>query len=282
MCCLIDRVHKNNRVKDQIALNSFVKDVALTSFVKASNNMSKFVMNIVDNVIAISLNLPQEECSIINNELKKEVESWQRLTLEHTEETLHSGYKRNAPKHSVLVSKKKKETSSEKEIDVKTILLEMKKKFIPTIPKVEKYIPEPPDRKKIKHFEELKPHLTSYNSNLKEVDNCFLMNVYLYGRWLILAYEVYRYEKLICRNKELPSKFEQWIERNCDISRTSSYNYRNFAKLIQKSPKLVYCRVGMKYFIKHHDILLTYFTNNDSPWRHKLACSCDICLKYFK
>ena len=36
MCCLIDRVHKNNRVKDQIALNSFAKDVALTSFVKAS------------------------------------------------------------------------------------------------------------------------------------------------------------------------------------------------------------------------------------------------------
>ena len=67
------------------------------------------------------------------------------------------------------------------------------------------------------------------------------------------------------RNEKFPKNFETWVRNNCNISKTLSYNYRKFSKLVERAPKLVHCRVGLRYFVKRHNVLLTYFKNNESP-----------------
>ena len=174
-----------------------------------------------------------------------------------------------------------KKKQSKRTDAVKLILADLKKHFISSFPKLENnYIPEPPTRKNVKDFDELKPHLKSYSNYMNEVDNFGLKNSCLFGRWLTLAYSVYRYEKFVLGNDALPKNFETWVRNNCNISKTLSYNYRKFSKLVERAPKLVHCRVGLRYFVKRHNVLLTYFKNNESPWVHKHSCSCSVCKKY--
>ena len=67
-----------------------------------------------------------------------------------------------------------KKKQSKRTDAVKLILADLKKHFISSFPKLENnYIPEPPTRKNVKDFDELKPHLkssvTSFNF-LKRLD----------------------------------------------------------------------------------------------------------------
>ena len=48
------------------------------------------------------------------------------------------------------------------------------------------------------------------------------------------------------------------------------------------SPKLLNCRVNMTYFVKNHEILMTYFKSEEQIlWKHRLICTCDDCNSYF-
>ena len=239
----------------------------------------KFDMDIIDNAVTIEVNLPMEECEIINNQLMKGIEYWRLAAFRNLDQTLHVECENQAPKKVRLISKRKKYSS--KDIDIETILAELTGKYIPQFPKVERYIKDPPNRNKVKCFSELKTQLIQYGKYVKETENLFLKNVCLLGQWLTLGYKVYRYDKLVKRNKQLPLRFEKWILDNCGITKTMLYKYRNFAKLVCNAPKLIHCRVGLNYFVQHHDTLMTYFKDNESIWKHQLVCDCDSC-KTFK
>ena len=88
-------------------------------------------------------------------------------------------------------------------------MAELTGKYIPQFPKVERYIKDPPNRNKVKCFSELKTQLIQYGKYVKETENLFLKNVCLLGQWLTLGYKVYRYDKLVKRNKQLPLRFEK-------------------------------------------------------------------------
>ena len=34
-------------------------------------------------------------------------------------------------------------------------------------------------------------------------------------------------------------------------------------------PKLMNCKVNVTYFVKNHEILLNYFNELETPWKHK-------------
>ena len=53
--------------------------------------MSKtFYMDIVDNVVIIEVNLPMEECEIVNNKLMKSIEYWKLAAFRNLDQTLHA------------------------------------------------------------------------------------------------------------------------------------------------------------------------------------------------
>ena len=240
----------------------------------------KFDMDIIDNIIIMRVNIPDEECQIINKEINKGVDYWKKIALENVEESLKSECIKLAPK-SMKISSKNKIASKRTENNLNSILSELKSKYIPSFPEVEKYIPNPPDRKKVKTFKELESELKNHSSYVKDSNNFVLKNVCLLGQWLSLAYDVYRYDKLVNQREDLPKRFELWLRKHCKLSKTVSYNYRNFSTLVGKAPKIINCRLGLIYFIKHHDILSTYFRNNGGVWKHKLTCDCDMCEEYF-
>ena len=70
------------------------------------------------------------------------------------------------------------------------------------------------------------------------------------------------------RGKDLPGRFEDWIESECDMKKQTIYNYKNIYKLMKIAPKLMNCRVYMTYFVQHHEILINYFEEHDEPWKH--------------
>ena len=49
------------------------------------------------------------------------------------------------------------------------------------------------------------------------------------------------------------------------------------------APKLLNCRVNMKYFVKNYEILMGYFEENEEhiPWKHHFNCECETCDSYF-
>ena len=58
------------------------------------------------------------------------------------------------------------------------------------------------------------------------------------------------------RGKNLSSRFDDWMFRECKIKKQSIYNYKNLYKLMRIAPKLLNGRVNMTYFVKKPDILL--------------------------
>ena len=87
-----------------------------------------------------------------------------------------------------------------------------------------------------------------------------LKNKALFGRWLSVAGKAYRHDRFI-KEKKLPERFNDWRYRECRIKKQTIYNYRNLYELMRVAPKLLNCQVNMTYFVKNHEILITYFEN---------------------
>ena len=83
------------------------------------------------------------------------------------------------------------------------------------------------------------------------------------------------------RGKDLPGRFEDWIESECDMKKQTIYNYKNIYKLMKIAPKLVNCRVNMMYFVQYHEILINYFEEHDELWKHHVFCDYEACNSYF-
>ena len=126
-------------------------------------------------------------------------------------------------------------------------------------------------------FEELKTNLKS----MKEDENMNLRNKALFGGWISVARMVYRRDKLIKR-KSLPQQFDNWIYKEFGIRKQRIYDYINLYELMSVAPKLLNCRVNMTYFVKIHEILMTYFKSEEQIlWKNWFNCTCDVCNFYF-
>ena len=244
---------------------------------KITDKMSKkFVLNIENDTVTIEISLPKEECSIINNELSKEIDYWKGLTLENNENKLE--LESNAPKRHILIPRKVNET---KPVDIDAMMEYLRPAFINNNPDVRKYMVQAPKREDVLSFEEIADTLMKNAETLKEDDNCSLKNKFIFGGWLSLAYKIYRHDKYI-KNKKLPNRFEHWLLHNCYIRKQQAMNYRNFNKLAHLAPKLLHCRVSFTYFVKNHEIFTSYLEENiTSAWRHELYCKCNVCEQYF-
>ena len=93
------------------------------------------------------------------------------------------------------------------------------------------------------------------------------------GGWVLTAAKVLSRDKSV-GEKNLPSRFEDWLYKECKIKKETIYNYRNLYKLMSIAPKLMNCRVNMTCFVKNHENLLNYFEENEEqiPWKQRLLC----------
>ena len=69
-------------------------------------------------------------------------------------------------------------------------------------------------------------------------------------------------DKLI-KKKSLAERFDDWIYKEFGIRKQRIYDYINLYELMSVSPKLLNCRVNMTYFVKNHEILMTYFKSEE-------------------
>ena len=81
----------------------------------------------------------------------------------------------------------------------------------------------------------------------------------------------------------MPGRFEDWMYKECEMKKQTTYNYKNLYKFMKIAPKPTNCRVNMKYFLLNHDILFNYFNeeNEEQPWKHSVPCNCEVCNSYF-
>ena len=71
-------------------------------------------------------------------------------------------------------------------------------------------------------------------------------NVLLWG-WVLTAAKVIRRKKN--RGKNLPGRFEDWMESECCMKKQTIYNYKNVYNLMRIAPKPINYRVNMTYFV---------------------------------
>ena len=76
---------------------------------------------------------------------------------------------------------------------------------------------------------------------------------------------IYKRDKLI-EGKNLPQQFDDWMDKEFKIKKQTIYDYINLYELMSVAPKLLNCRVNMTYFVKNHEVLMTYFKSRQ--WKH--------------
>ena len=89
-----------------------------------------------------------------------------------------------------------------------------------------------------------------------------LKNKTLMGGWILTAAKVFRRDKNM-RGENLSGRFEDWRYRECGIKKQTIYNYKNLYKLMRLAQKLLNCTVNMTFFVKNHEILFSYFEENE-------------------
>ena len=132
----------------------------------------------------------------------------------------------------------------------------------------------------VSSFEEIFEELKTILKCVKEDENMNLRNKALFGGWTSVARMVYKRGKLIKR-KSLPQRFDDWMYKELEIRKQRIYDYINLYELMSVAPKLLNCRVNMTYFVKNHEILMTYSKSEEQIlWKHWFNCTCDSCNSY--
>ena len=115
-----------------------------------------------------------------------------------------------------------------------------------------------------------------------EVENMRIKNKALLGGWISTATKVFRDEENIS-GENLPSRFEEWMDKECGMKKQTSYNCKNLYRLMKIALKLMSCRVNTTNLLLNHNILFNYLNaeNEEQPWKHSVHCSCEVCNSYF-
>ena len=232
---------------------------------------------VVENVnLVIEIPLEQQTCDTVNIYVDGEVKYWKTLLEKHVKPENFEEYVTKSPKHTVLRRLRRNVKTGQLNID--TVLDELRKSYDRSVPESMNYISH---FQNVKSLQELIPHFGNVTAGFREIENFYLKNGYLFGKWLNAASKLYRYERFVKKNNGLPSTFEKWL-KPYGISKSKSETYRRLAKLVESAKKIVNCNVSVKYIMKHYIELLTYFQNEPTGvWSHDIDCTCDECTNYF-
>ena len=235
-----------------------------------------FNMELENANLVIEIPLEQQSCETVNLYINKEVMYWKTLLEKNVKPEKFKEYAEKSPKHTVLRRLKKNVKLKQPNIDL--VLNELRKNYDRSIPESMNYISR---FQNVKSLQELIPYFENVAAGFRKIENFYLKNGYLLGKWLNAANKLYRYERFVKKNNKLPSTFEKWL-KPYGISKSKSETYRRLAKLVESAGNIVNCNVSVKYIMKYFTELLTYFQNETgSVWNHEINCTCDKCINYF-
>ena len=227
----------------------------------------------------IEVNLSQEKIDFINDAYQKELQCSKKVALE----SVLTKNRRNqltdlAPLRVFLARK----AAIKNVKNVHEIILNLKSQYLTHNEEQIIFIQDILSQEDIHSFEAITDYLKTFSKCIKEDENMNLKNKVLFGGWISTAWKAYRQEKFM-GEKNLPRRFEDRIYRECGIKKQTTYNYKNLYKLMSVAAKLLNCRVNMTYFVKNHEILFTYFEENEEQisWKHKFYCACKDCISHF-
>ena len=106
-------------------------------------------------------------------------------------------------------------------------------------------------------FERMQEELKIISGHIKDAENMSLRNKALFGGSIAVERMVYKRDKLI-EGENLPQRFDYWMDKEFKIKKQTIYDYINLYALMSVAPKLLNCRVNMTYFVKNHEVLMTY------------------------
>ena len=138
-----------------------------------------------------------------------------------------------------------------------------------------------PSVEEVPSFEGIHKELKIILKYMKDGENMSLRNKALFGGWISVTRMVYKRDELI-EGKNLPQQFDNWMYEEFKINKQRIYDYINLYELMSVARKLLNCRVNMTYFVKNHEILMTYFKSKEQRvWKDQYDCTCEDCNFYF-
>ena len=116
---------------------------------------------------------------------------------------------------------------------------------------------------------------------MKDGKNMGLRKNALFSGWIAVARMIYKRDKLI-EGKNLPQRFDDWMDEEVKIKKQKIYDYLNLYKLMSVALKLLNCRINTTYFVKNREILMTYFKSKEQiVWKQQHDCTCEDCNSSF-
>ena len=154
----------------------------------------------------IEANLPQEKIDFINAAYAEEVDYWKRAALGSKNEEERKQLTNLGPSRYFLA---RKDAGKSRAKNIREMLFYLKKNY------------SPHNEDLSFSFEEMSNYLKTYSKSIIEVENMTLKNEVLFAGWPSTAAKVFRRDKM--RGKNLPSRFEDWILRECGIKKNKQF-----------------------------------------------------------
>ena len=124
---------------------------------------------------------------------------------------------------------------NQKFVNIEEIIFYLKSQYLEHNPEDRTFVPN--ISREEPSFEAINDNLKTFLKSIKEHENMRVENKSLIGGWLLRTVNIYRLQNL-----------KTHCTKKCRTKRQTSYNYRNFNKLMSVAPKLMNCRVNVTFF----------------------------------
>ena len=226
----------------------------------------------------IEVSLSHDKIGFISSTFQKELDYWKEAALERALDLNDANeLKHSAPLSFFLACKAAKNV---KKMDIDEIISYLKSQYSTNNRNQIAFVQNFPSVEEMPSFEGIQEELKIISKYMKDGKNMSLRNKALFGGWIAVARMVYKRDKLI-EGKNLPQRFDYWMDKEFKIKKQTIYDYLNLYDLMSVAPKLLNCRVNMTYFVKNYEILMTYFKSRLIAWKHQHDCTYDDCNFYF-
>ena len=165
----------------------------------------------------IEVNLSQEKINFVNDNYQKELQYWKKLALKKAStENEAKELIDLAPSTVFLI--RKAAIKNAKKMNIDEMIFFLKSRYSTDNRNQITFTQDIPSQKDVPSFEAISDYLKTFSKSMKEDKNMSLKNKVLFGGWISIAAEAYRHDKII-KKKDLPHRFEDWVYRECKITK---------------------------------------------------------------
>ena len=166
----------------------------------------------------IEVNLSQEKINFVNDNYQKELQYWKKLALKKasTENEAFTNFTNFYELYEFLI--RKAAIKNAKKMNIDEMIFYLKSRYSTDNRNQTTFTQDIPSEKDVPSFEAISDCVKTFSKSMKEDKNMSLKNKVLFGGWISIAAEAYRHDKII-KKKDLLHRFEDWVYRECKITK---------------------------------------------------------------